>query len=154
MSNKDNIKNQLIALITSENAGDYKTADEILSDKFIAITRSSGIEEPNSDLIEAIKKAKSDFEKKRELNKDYKKERILDKEHIDVFDDENIAITRSLITLKETGEKDTLYRNIHVFENQSGKWKCKIWQVTKLEKNMYQIVDFKVDSSPLYRCIK
>jgi hypothetical protein len=37
MSNKDNIKNQLIALITSENAGDYKAADEILSDKFIAL---------------------------------------------------------------------------------------------------------------------
>jgi hypothetical protein len=153
MSNKDIIRNQLKALITSENEGDSKRAEEILSDKFIAITRSSGIEETKSDLLKAIEKAKIDLEKKREVNKDYKKERKLD-ENIEVFEDKTIALTRSLITLKETGEKDTLYRNTHLFENHNGKWKCKVWQVTKLEKNFYQIVDLKEDSSSQYRYIK
>ena len=152
MSNID-IINQLKALITSENKGDSKIAEKILSDKFIGITRSSGIEEVKSDVLKAIKKAKSDIEKKRKFNKDYKKERKLD-EHIEIFEEKTIAITRSLITLIETGEKDTFYRNIHLFENQNGKWKCKIWQVTKLEKNLYQIVDLKDDSSSQYRYFK
>ena len=153
MSNKNDIRNQLKALITSENEGDIEKAEKILSDKFIAITRSSGIEEVKSDLLKAIEKGKCEIEKKRKFNKDYKKERILDKS-IEIVEEKTIAITRSLITLKETGEKDTHYRNIHLFENSNGNWQCKIWQVTKLEKNLYQLVDLKEDRSSQYRFFK
>lgn len=131
-------------LINAENNGDSKIADSILSNDFIAITRSSGKEENRDKLLLAIEKGKSDLEEKRKLDQDYFKIRELDKEHVKVIDNGKIAVSRSLITLKEKGQDDKIYRNIHVFENvfenEDGNWLCKIWQVTEL-KNLKEIVD-------------
>lgn len=131
-------------LINAENNGDSKIADSILSNDFIAITRSSGKEENRDKLLLAIEKGKSDLKEKRKLDQDYFKIRELDKEHVKVIDDGKIAVSRSLITLKEKGQDDKIYRNIHVFENvfenEDGNWLCKIWQVTEL-KNLNEKVD-------------
>ena len=113
-------------LINAENNGDSKIADSILSNDFIAITRSSGKEENRDKLLLAIEKGKSDLEEKRKLDQDYFKIRELDKEHVKVIDNGKIAVSRSLITLKEKGQDDKIYRNIHVFENEDGNWLCKI----------------------------
>ena len=92
----------------------------------------------------AIKKGKSDLEEKRKLDQDYFKTRELDKEHVKVIADGNIGVSRSLITLKEKGQEDKIYRNIHVFENifenEEGNWLCKLWQVTEL-KNLNERID-------------
>lgn len=143
-NNNDNIKSQIEKLINSENLGDSKTAERILSTNFIAITRSTGIEENRDKLIKAIEKAKSDLENKCKSDKGYYKIRKLNKEHFKVIDDGKIVVSRSLITVKEKGQEDKIFRNIHVFEKIDQEWLCKMWQVTKLEKNkdkQYELVN-------------
>lgn len=107
-------------LVNAENNGNSVIADSILSKDFIGITRSSGTEQNRVKLIEAIDSSRIKI--KRELNE----------EHLRVFNYGTVAISRSLVTVKEDGKEDTFFRNIQVFENEDGKWLCKIWQVTKL----------------------
>ena len=124
------IRKAVFNLIDAENNGKSEIAKPYLSKDFIAITRSSGKEENNDKLLLAIEKGKSDLEEKRKLDQDYYKIRQLDNEHIKVINDGIIAVSRSLITLKEKGQDDKIYRNIHVFENvfenEDGNWLCKI----------------------------
>lgn len=116
-------------LIDAENKGNSEKAEPYLSEKFIAITRSKGVEQNGVKLIEAIKLSNKNI--KRELNK----------KHFRVFHYGTIAVSRSLVTVKENGKEDTIFRNIHIFENEGDQWLCKIGQITKLEKNLYEIVD-------------
>ena len=135
------IKKALLNLIDAENNAKIEIDKPCLSKNFIAITRSSGKEENKDKWLSAIEKGKSDLEEKRKLDPDYFKRRELDKEHFKVIDYGRIAVSRSLITVKEKGQDDKIYRNIHILENEDGKnWLCKIWQVTEL-KNLNEIVD-------------
>ena len=113
-------------LIDAENERNSGKAEPYLSEKFIAITRSRGVEQNRVKLIEAIKSGNQNI--KRELN------------GIRVFNYGTIAVNRSLVTVKENGKEDTIFRNIHIFENEGEQWLCKIWQITKLE-NLNEIVD-------------
>lgn len=116
-------------LIDAENKKNSEKAKQNLSETFIAITRSKGVEQNRIKLLEAIKS--SDTNKKRELNE----------KHFRVFYYDNLAISRSLVTVKENGKEDTIFRNIHVFKYQNSRWLCEMWQVTQLDKSLNEIVD-------------
>src|SRR5688572_4533134 len=96
-------------LIDAENKGDSKIVEPYLSETFIAITRSKGIEQNRVKLIEAIDSS----------NKKIRRE--LHKEHFRVLYYGNAAISRSLVIVKEEGKEDSIFRNIHVFENDDKK---------------------------------
>ncbi len=120
-------------LLYAENEGKSEIAEQHLSKDFISITRSNGIEENREKLLELIQNATEQVKKDRI--------RILDKEHFKVFYYGKIAISRSIFILKQRGQEDSFFRNIHIFENRDGKWLCKIWQVTKLHHIYYTLVD-------------
>lgn len=120
-------------LIDAENEVNREKASEKakqnLSETFIAITRSKGVEQNRIKLLEAIESSNKNI--KRELNE----------EHFRVFYYDNLAVSRSLVTVKENGKEDTIFRNIHIFEYQDTRWLCKMWQVTQLDKSLNEIVD-------------
>ena len=46
------------------------------------------------------------------------------------------AVVRSLVTTRDDaapGDGPKTFRNLHVFENQGGQWKCVAWQITELK---------------------
>lgn len=136
------IRDAIEGLIYAENEGKGEIAGKYLSSDFIAITRSTGIEENRDRLMNAIDTSDKKITTK---GTNGKKIRELAKEHFRVLYHNTIAISRSLVTVKEEGEEDTFFRNIHVFSNKDGKWLCNLWQVTKLVRNEgtgnYEIVD-------------
>ena len=53
-----------------------------------------------------------------------------------VPESDDIAVIKSIVTTTKTAPDSNLlpdkYRNIHVFVNENGDWRCNYWQVTKL----------------------
>ena len=129
MEQDTNIWQVINNLINATNKKNSKKAKQNLSETFIAITRSKGVEQNRIKLLEAIESSNTKI--KRELNK----------EHFRVFYYDNLAVTRSLVTVKENGKEDTIFRNIHIFKYQNSRSLCEMWQVTQLDKSLNEIVD-------------
>jgi hypothetical protein len=128
MSNNDDIciRDIIKNLLDAENNGKSEIAKPYLSEDFIAITRSKGLEQNKEELIKAIDESTKD---KKKIESDNKQEkRRLERDHFKVFYWNNVAVSRSIVNFQN--EK---FRNIHVFVNEKGNWLCKMWQVTKLE---------------------
>lgn len=117
-------------LIAAENEGGESgraKADFILAQNFTTITRSNGVEEERAALLEAIANPR---------NPNLLRE--LDEREFWVLESSNLGIVRSLILTRERSDPSTIlgrFRNIHVFENQQGQWRCVAWQVTRLKES-------------------
>ncbi len=121
---------QVRQLIAAENEGGEqgkKIADLILAQNFTMITRSNGVEEDRDNLLKAIANP-SNPNLFRELEeREFWVRRLGD-----------LGVVRSLITTKERAAPNTIlgrFRNIHIFENQQGQWRCVAWQVTRLKES-------------------
>jgi len=130
MDTKTNLIELVRQFVEAENDGGKHgkvKADPILAPNFIAITRSSGDEESRDDLLKAIANPKNP-----NLVRDF------DEREFWVRECGDLGVVRSLITTKERSNPKTIlgrFRNIHVFENQQGQWRCVAWQVTKTSKS-------------------
>ncbi len=118
-------------LVAAENKGGEEGrahAEGVLAHYFGVITRAGGVEEARDALLKAIGA---------EPNRKKKKLRTLEDEFcVRVFD--RVAAVRSVVGVSEGEENQPLvltgrFRNMHLFENQDGQWRCIAWQVTRLE---------------------
>ena len=117
------VTNQVRRLVQAENECNRDKANSILAQNFIAITRSNGQERERNILLDGIEKP---------LNPNIHRT-ISDMSPVISGD---LAVVRSLVTTTDTSKPEAAsgrFRNIHVFENQQGNWRCVLWQVTKLE---------------------
>ncbi len=112
-------------LIKAENERDEMKADSILAQSFIAITRARGEEQNREDLLKEITNPKN-------LNI----RRELDKHDFWVLVSGDLGVVRSLVTTTDQTDPQAVpkrFRNIHVFHNERGHWRCVTWQVTELK---------------------
>lgn len=130
MNPESELIEQVRQLIAAENEGGESgrvKADFILAPNFTTITRSNGEEEERAALLETIANPR---------NPNLLRE--LDEREFWVLESGNLGVMKSLITTKERSDPSTIlggFRNIHVFENQQGRWRCVAWQVTKLKES-------------------
>lgn len=119
-SNYYHIVKQITKLVEAENGNiGVKDVEHILSDAF-HITRSKGEEQDKRRWLEGIsRKKKSNIVRKLEDKRE-------------IFESNDLSVVRSVIRMKSKSVSRR-YRNIHVFANETGIWRCKIWQVTKLK---------------------
>ena len=111
------------ALVDSENARDRERAAAILAEEFTAITRASGVERNRDELLADIADPKRSI--RRDLDDD-----------VWVRNSGDVAVVKSLVTtVDEAAPADPprRFRNLHVFQKQTGEWKCVAWQVTELK---------------------
>lgn len=136
MSAADDLKKLVEDLVEAENTRNRDKADSILADDFIAITRSTGIEQNREELLGAI--AEPDLAISRQL--------VSDAFRIIPSEPDDLGVVRSVVTTErrtEPGDESKApvpiasFRNLHVFkkqrDEQGEKWACILWQVTKLE---------------------
>ena len=115
---------QLVAkLIDAENTGNRSLAAEILSLRFIGITRSRGIEQGREELLSELGN-----------RADPRRHRNIDPDSILTTMSGELAIVRSVVSLQSTidgqGDNQT-FRNLHVFRREVENWRCIMWQVTE-----------------------
>ena len=112
-------------LVDAENEHDKAKAHSILAQNFAAITRARGEEQDRDALLKEIADPKNPNLRRELLERDCW-ERVSG----------SLGVVRSIITTPDRTAPQAApgrFRNVHVFENQQGDWRCVAWQVTELK---------------------
>ena len=103
-----------------------KVVESILAADFIQITRGKGQVLTRAGLVEDISEnARPEF--RRHVSRA--------QTEVDLFSESGVAVATTLLPATNHGNtaiEQASYRNLHVFVNRDGVWKCVVWQVTKV----------------------
>jgi hypothetical protein len=117
----------VLQLIDAENNGGEKgreQADGILAPNFTYITRAIGKEQNREQLLNAIDASNPDVL------------RQVDESETWVSGSDTSKVIKTLVTTATRSNPENItgrFRNLHVFDNQQGQWRCMAWHVTKVE---------------------
>ena len=112
-------------LLDSENSADSTVAGEILAPSFIAFTRARGEEQGREAVLHEIAHP---------LNPNL--QRTVDPARVFERVEGKIGVVRSLVLVTDRSkisEPPMKFRNLHVFEDEGGRWRCVIWQANQIK---------------------
>jgi hypothetical protein len=110
-------------LVDAENAHDRAQAEPIIA-RECTITRARGVEQGSDALLDEIEHPRSSTIRRDLVDASWIRESGAQ------------AVVRSIVTTRDEsapGDPPKTFRNLHVFEQQDGHWKCIAWQVTELK---------------------
>jgi hypothetical protein len=126
---KAEIRELVRTLFRCENhPGDRATADKILADDYLPITRAKGqVDRNREETLDKIASSPASFH------------RDVDSADIDValFQDNTMAIARSRLSTSDSAQQPPAigsYRNMHVLLKRNNQWQCIAWQVTRIQE--------------------
>jgi hypothetical protein len=114
----------VITLIDAENTRDRQAADDVLAADFTQITRARGVEQARPALLDELEKPANTGIL-----------RSLVAGSLSTKTSGDLAVVRSLVETRDAAQPAAApgrFRNIHVFERQQNRWRCVIWQVTRV----------------------
>ncbi|WP_395110159.1 nuclear transport factor 2 family protein [Actinomadura sp. SCN-SB] len=112
-------------LVEAENHRDRNTADRVLSESCVGVTRAGGIEQTREEFLDELASPR-DLRLHRELDVVGAWSR-----RYPIF-----GVVRSIVTTRDRSRIDHAvkgrFRNLHVLVLEDERWRCLAWQVTRL----------------------